>query len=139
MEIKTKILINATSEKVWTILTDFKNYPQWNPFIKSLTGDVKIGNTIKVEITPPKGKGMTFKPKVVRYKMNKELTWVGHLFFKGIFDGEHRFELIDHGNGTTTFIQNERFSGLLTGLLNVANTQKGFELMNEKLKIMAEK
>jgi len=26
-EIKTEILINATPEKVWAILTDFENYP----------------------------------------------------------------------------------------------------------------
>ena len=36
-EIKTEILINATPEKVWSILTSFDNYPNWNPFIKSIT------------------------------------------------------------------------------------------------------
>ena len=42
-EIKTEILINATPEKVWTILTNFDNYPNWNPFIKSIKGEVKVG------------------------------------------------------------------------------------------------
>ncbi|NME70718.1 SRPBCC domain-containing protein [Flammeovirga aprica] len=139
MEIQTEILINATAEKVWTVLTNFKNYPQWNPFIESLDGEVKVGNTIKVKIAPPNGKTMTFKPKVLNYDINKELRWVGHLFFKGLFDGEHSFELIDNGDGTTTFKQNEMFSGLLIGLLNVADTQRGFEMMNENLKSMAEK
>ncbi len=40
-EIKTEILISASPEKVWAILNDFGNYPNWNPFITSLTGDVK--------------------------------------------------------------------------------------------------
>jgi hypothetical protein len=35
-EIKTEILINATPEKVLSILTIFDNYPNWNPFIKSI-------------------------------------------------------------------------------------------------------
>ena len=39
-EIKTEIVIHATPEKIWKILTDFGNYPQWNPFIVSVTGDV---------------------------------------------------------------------------------------------------
>ncbi|RYZ45415.1 MAG: SRPBCC domain-containing protein, partial [Chitinophagaceae bacterium] len=34
-QIKTEIVINASKEKVWAILTNFSQYPQWNPFIVS--------------------------------------------------------------------------------------------------------
>ena len=138
-EIKTEILINATPEKVWTILTSFENYPAWNPFIKSINGEVKVGNKITVKIEPPEEKGMTFKPKVLIYEINKELRWIGYLLFPGLFDGKHKFELIDNGNGTTIFRQSEKFSGILIWLLNIENTKKGFELMNKKLKELAEK
>jgi uncharacterized protein YndB with AHSA1/START domain len=37
-EINTEILINATPKKVWSILTNFAEYPNWNPFIKSIKG-----------------------------------------------------------------------------------------------------
>jgi hypothetical protein len=137
-EIKTEILINSTPEKVWAILTNFDDYPNWNPFIKSLNGEVKIGNKIKVSIQPPNSKGMTFKPKVIAFETNKELRWLGHLLFTGLFDGEHKFELIDNGNGTTTFRQSEKFKGIFVGLLNLENTKKGFEAMNGKLKELAE-
>ena len=138
-EIKTEIAINASPDKVWAILNDFGNYPQWNPFIKSIKGEVKVGNKITARIEPPNTKGMTFKPKVLAYETNKELSWIGHLLFSGIFDGEHKFELIDNGNGTTTFIQGEKFKGILVGLLNIENTKKGFEAMNEKLKELVER
>jgi len=137
-EIKTEILINATPEKVWSILTSFDNYPNWNPFIKSIKGEVKVGNKIKVSIQPPNSKAMTFKPKVLAFEINMELRWLGHLLFTGLFDGEHKFELIDNGNGTTTFKQSEKFKGIFIGLLNLENTKNGFEAMNEKLKEMAE-
>ena len=137
-EINTEILIKATPQKVWTILTNFDNYPEWNPFIKFINGEVKVGNKITVRIEPPEEKGMTFKPKVLIYETNKELRWIGHLLFPGLFDGEHKFELIDNGNGTTTFKQSEKFKGLLLGLLNVEHTKKGFESMNEKIKELAE-
>lgn len=52
-EIKTEILINATPEKVWSILTSFDNYPNWNPFIKSIKGEAKVGNKIKVCMHTP--------------------------------------------------------------------------------------
>lgn len=140
-EIKTEILINATPEKVWSILTNFENYPNWNPFIKSIKGDVKVGNKITVRIEPPEAKGMTFKPKILKSETNKELSWLGHLFFAGLFDGEHKFELIDNRNGTTTFKQSEKFKGILVPSFKKQldnNTKKGFEEMNRKLKELTE-
>jgi uncharacterized protein YndB with AHSA1/START domain len=67
-EIKTEILINATPEKVWSILIEFDKYPNWNPFIKSITGNVLTGNKITVRLEPPEAKGMTFKPKVLAFE-----------------------------------------------------------------------
>ena len=138
-EIKTEILINETPEKVWAILADFDNYPNWNPFIKLIKGELKVSNKIKVSIQPPNSKAMTFKPRVLAFEANKEFRWRGHLLFTGLFDGEHKFELIDKGNGTTTFKQSEKFKGIFVALLNIENTKKGFEAMNEKLKDMAER
>jgi len=46
-QIKTSITINASKESVWKILMDFENYPEWNSFIKSVSGDVKVGNQIQ--------------------------------------------------------------------------------------------
>lgn len=140
-EIKTEILINANPEKVWVILIHFENYPNWNPFIKTLKGEVRVGKKITVRIEPPEAKGMTFKPKILVFETNKELRWIGHLLFAGLFDGEHKFELINNGNGTTTFRQSEKFKGILVPLFKKQldnNTKNGFEAMNMKLKELAE-
>jgi hypothetical protein len=102
---------------------------------------VKVGNKITARIEPPEASGMTFKPKILTFETNKELSWIGHLLFTGIFDGKHKFELIDNGNGTTTFKQSENFKGILLPLLKKQldnNTKKGFEEMNKKLKELAE-
>jgi len=140
-ELKTETTINSAPEKIWSLLVDFKNYPKWNPFITSLTGDVKVGNTIQVRIEPPNGKGMTFRPTILTYEINRELSWMGHLLFTGLFDGEHKFELVDNGNSTTTFKQSEMFKGILVSLFKKQldnDTRKGFEEMNRKLKELAE-
>jgi len=140
-EIKTEILIHATPEKVWAVLTDFDNYKNWNPFIKSVSGVVAVGNTITVRLEPPKARGMTIKPKVLAFETNKEFRWLGHVLFPGLFDGEHTFRLLDNGNGTTTFRQTEKFKGILVPLFEKMldkNTTHGFNLMNQKLKESAE-
>jgi uncharacterized membrane protein len=35
-EIHTEIDIGAPVEKVWDLLTDFKNFELWNPFIRKI-------------------------------------------------------------------------------------------------------
>lgn len=137
-EIRTEIIIQSTPEKVWSILTDFEKYPIWNPFIKSLTGKVETGKKIKVMIAPPGGPGMTFKPTILKNVANKELAWLGSVLVKGLFDGEHRFELIDNGDGTVKFVQSEQFEGVFVWMFNPQKTKDGFELMNQRLKVLAE-
>ncbi len=135
-EIKTSIIINSTPEKVWSILSDTANYPSWNPFIKSIKGDFVVGKTIVADID-----GMTFKPEVLVVKQQKEIRWIGRLFFKGIFDGEHSFHIDDNKDGSVTFRQEEKFNGILVGMFSKkldTDTKSGFEAMNEALKALAE-
>ena len=141
-QIQTSIIIHSSAQKIWSILTDFKNYPNWNPFIKFIEGTPKVGHKIIAKIQPPDSSKMTFTPKVLVFDENKEFVWLGHLLFKGLFDGEHHFKLIDNQDGTTTFVQSENFKGLLVPIFKSQldkNTRNGFELMNQKIKELAEK
>ena len=141
-KLTTEIIINAAPQKIWSILTGFEQYPTWNPFITSITGDVGVGNKITVRLEPPEASGMTMTPTVLALETEKEFRWIGHLLFPGLFDGEHKFELIDNNNGTTTFVQSEKFTGILVPLFRKmldVNTRNGFSLMNEKLKELAER
>jgi hypothetical protein len=132
MNIETQIQINATAERVWNVFADFEKYPEWNPFVKSLTGEVAAGRQITAVLP-----GMTFKPAVLKFEKNKELRWLGKLLFKGLFDGEHYFILRENEDNSTTFIHGENFSGLLVGLFKsklLTETKTGFEEMNVALK-----
>ena len=44
---KTEIIIYASKEDVWTALTDFKNYPTWNPFVVRIEGKPEKGYRLK--------------------------------------------------------------------------------------------
>jgi hypothetical protein len=140
--LETEIVINAPTQQVWSILTDFEKYPEWNPFIKGFKGEVKEGAKFTVTLQPANSKPMTFHPKCLVLKKNREFRWLGHLFLKGLFDGEHIFELKEIKKGTTTkFIQRENFRGMLVPLLwkNLeTNTRNGFVEMNNSLKKRAE-
>ena len=135
--IETTIVIDAPVEKVWQELTQHQSYPDWNPFIKSISGFGQVGETIQVTIQPEDGKAMQFTPKVLVNKQNQEFRWKGKLFMKGLFDGEHYFKLEVMSKNQTCFIHGEIFQGLLSGILLKQigeSTLKGFQSMNKALK-----
>jgi len=137
LELKTQIRIEASSEEVWQVLTDFETYSTWNPFIKSIKGNVAEGERIKVHI-----EGMKFKPKVLAFTKGKELVWLGHFLFKGLVDGKHSFVLVENADGSTTLEHSESFSGILVPLFKkklMEDTKAGFERMNVALKQRVEK
>jgi hypothetical protein len=138
--LRTQIEIAASKEKVWGILTDFPAYPQWNPFIKSVSGEPRTGGKLDVHMQPPGGRGITLHPRILSATPGNELKWLGHLFVPRIFDGEHHFLIREKDADNVTFVQEEVFKGVLvpfTGKL-LEGTRQGFENMNEALKKRAE-
>jgi hypothetical protein len=138
--IETEIDIEAPAERVWAILTDFDHMPSWNPFIRSVSGEATTGARLSILVSPPGKRAMRFAPTVLSARPNRELRWLGSLFVKGLFDGEHYFLLEPRNERATRFVQGENFSGLLVGPLSGAlpATRMGFEAMNAALKQLAE-
>ncbi|MEA2131661.1 MAG: hypothetical protein QOJ85_4552 [Solirubrobacteraceae bacterium] len=93
-----------------------------------------------MEIAPPGGRTMTFKPTVLSAEAGRELRWLGRFLVPGLFDGEHSFRLEELAGGRTRLTQAERFRGLLVGPLSgtLEKTRLGFEQMNRALKQRAE-
>jgi hypothetical protein len=99
------LLLLAVKKKV---LVDFQAHPQWNPFVRSIEGSPREGDTLKVSIQSVGGKGMTFRPRVLRAVPDQELRWLGRVVLPGIFDGEHFFKIEPLDQGCRTrFIHGE--------------------------------
>lgn len=139
-KIETSILIAASPQKVWSVLMDFERYPSWNPFIKEISGEKKVGGKLTAKIESPGAKPMIFKPTVQSLEEEKEFSWLGRVLLPGIFDGKHIFRLEATSSGHTRFYQEEEFKGFLLPLLSsvLKQAEKGFELMNESLKNQSE-
>ncbi|MGA8171248.1 MAG: SRPBCC domain-containing protein [Methylocystis sp.] len=141
-KIETRIEINAPPERVWAVLTDFREMPSWNPFIRSIAGPLTAGERLNVLIEPPGRSSMSFKPVLLAAKPARELRWRGSFLAESLFAGEHFF-LIDRRSAQNTLMrQGETFSGLLAPLIMngamLQATRAGFVAMNEALKRRAE-
>ncbi len=140
-ELQTEIVIQASAEAVWEVLSDFPKHAEWNPFVKSIEGNLRVGAQLSVHVCPPGGKGMRFKPRVLVAAPGRELRWLGRFLVPGLFDGEHYFIIETRPEGGVRFIQGERFSGVLVFLAKSSlqtGVKAGFEAMNLALKTRVE-
>ena len=133
-------VIDAPPAVVWAALTDTAAYPDWNPFVRELGGELVEGARLRVRIGPPGRRAITLRPTVVRIEPERELTWLGRFLVPRLFDGQHSFVLERLPGGGTRFVQSEHFRGVLVPLMGrlLAATGQGFEAMNEALRDRAE-
>lgn len=135
--IYTEVLIKANYKQVWSVLTDFKSYSDWNPFILKIKGNPQLDARLAVTIKSGNQSTMNFRPKIILLKENEELRWLGHVLIPGIFDGEHSFLLKSLSSDETLFIQRENFSGILSAPVFYKiseSTRAGFSEINQALK-----
>lgn len=124
--------IDAEPTEVWKALTDFEAYPDWNPFIRRIAGDLRVGSRLRVVF----GGRLRFSisPSVVAVEPGTLFRWRGSLL--GLFNGEHSFRVIPRAGGGTHFVQWEDFDGALVPLvwpLLRDPTLASFESMGEAL------
>jgi len=134
------IEIDAPAARVWNVLTDTSRYGEWNPFVTGIAGDVREGADIKVTISAPGRKPVTFAARVARIDPGRELRWRGRWFLPGLFDGDHALTVEAMGEGRARFRTREQVTGLLLPLLGKAmrQSQAGFEELCKAVKARAE-
>jgi len=140
MQIRTEIEINAPASVIWEILLDHASYHEWNPFITTLKGPLKVNEIINIVVSPPELSDVRFRAKVLVVDDERELRWRGNMFADLFFVGEHYLTLTDLGNGRTRFTHGEDFQGLFLKFLarQMRATARGFVFMNQALKRRAE-
>jgi len=124
-EIKASVIINATVDKIWEIISDINNEPEFWKGTKSIRNISQKGNTTKREIT------IAFKDKkclqdVTLYPKEK----VEAIFTKGIINGR-KTVTIQHIDGACTLeavwdIKLSGMMGMFTGMVK-KHIQSGTE------------
>ena len=136
-ELTSQIEFDGTPSEVWDVLADLPSYGEWNPFMREIAGEVRVGARLRVQLAPIGERGITMHPTVLVAEPGRELRWLGHLLLPRIFDGEHVLEIQEVRPGRVRFLQHERFRGVLLPLLwkklREGGTAKGFAAMNDAL------
>lgn len=121
--VEAKICTNA--ETIWALLTDAKAFPRWNSTVTGIDGDIREGERIRIHVP---GTDRTFTPRISDVEINKHMTWSNGL--ASLFRGSRTFELRQCNDGSTDFIMEEKFDGLIFAI--VKNRLPDFKLILEK-------
>ena len=106
--IETSVLIAAPIAEIWTVLTAFKSYGDWNSQISRIDGMAAVGSRLVLSPVgePPKS---VMVEELAPYRMR----WVGGADDLADFRGDHFFELEPVGANATLFLHREFFTGRL--------------------------
>jgi hypothetical protein len=127
--------ICAPVASVWSLLTDAKDFPRWNSTVTRVEGQIREGERLRVHVP---GTDRTFTPRVTGVVPEERMTWTGGFF--PMFKGVRTFELRPCADGSTRFVMEERFSGLMLPFVKGAMPDFGavFERYANDLKQAAE-
>ena len=105
---RVEVTIRSEPARVWTLLTDATYFPRWNSTISAIDGEIREGQRIRIHVP---GSNRTFTPLVSDLVPNARMTWTGG--FAPLFKGVRTFELTPQPGGLSSFVMQERFSGLM--------------------------
>jgi hypothetical protein len=133
---RVEVNIRAKAQRLWSLLTDARNFPQWNSTVTRIEGQIREGERLRLHVP---GTERTFAPRVSGVVANERMTWTGG--FAPLFKGVRTFELKPRGDGSTDFAMAERFSGLMLPLVKGKMPDFGpvFERYADDLKRAAER
>ena len=139
--IETSIVIQASADRVWMILTDLDNYMKWNPFIVFARGNLVTGQRLQL-------RRATDMTNIPRYGMviaidadDRRLSWTTCGIISRFLKTNYSFAIERIDTETVRFSQRETLSGLIPAILRrgrLNNRQSYMEAMNKALKRVAE-
>jgi hypothetical protein len=140
--IVTEIQIEAPLFLVWQVLTDFKAYSQWNPFILDAIATFQVGRQIEYVCHIPEGATSKVQATFTQIEAGHRFRWRNQAKFPFLLEVEHFFSLEGKGDTTTRFIQGQDQTGLCVSLLNALDyfekPLQGYVAMNFALKSRCE-
>jgi hypothetical protein len=108
MTCRVEANIRTKPEVVWALLTDARGFSRWNSTVTAIDGDIREGERIRIHVP---GTERTFKPKISGVEPNRRMTWSDGV--APIFRGSRTFELTPTTDGSTRFIMEEKFDGIV--------------------------
>lgn len=140
--IRTEILIDAPTDVVWTVLTDFRSYGRWNPFIRAIDGRAVVGASLALTTLERGADARRSRGVVMRVQSRRELSWRGRFEPQWLLQSMRAFRLDTAADGGVRLRHVRQVRGLLSSMLHLRSqepAERRMHEMNAALKDRAER
>lgn len=133
--LRSECIINASADEIWSVLTDFRQFHCWNPFLVSVAGSLADG-ILRVTARLSQLPRVSFAARLHPVAQCSYLGWDAR-FAAGLFHAAHFFTIEPLAASRCRFVQTERFSGMMAKpvlLMLAGRFQAAYDRMNKALK-----
>ena len=127
------IVIEASRERIWSLLTELDGYRDWNPYITRASGNASEGATIELHAEPQGEDAEDLTAKVLIVHPRRKFEWQSRTLAPGVLDHEQIFRVIPAGQNRWRIVQEARFEGVLTPFVDLDGERRGLARMLQAL------
>jgi hypothetical protein len=117
--LRTTIDIDAPAALVWSVLTDFAAYPEWNPLTVRVEGVARVDEVVALHVELG-GKTLRRKHVISRLEPEKALCWTIRTRKPWLMRGERCQTIEDLGDGRCRYANCEGVHGLASVVVAIA-------------------
>jgi hypothetical protein len=141
LKIEHRIGVMAPADVIWESMADLSTWAEWNPLYPRAHGQVRIGETLELDLAIPGQPKQVIRPKILDWAPNDHIHWELRML-GGLVKSVRYLEIEALEGAPGVIVSNgEIFRGLLGPRLVQRQRKairRGFEAMGEALKARAE-
>ena len=69
------VVVEASRERIWSLLTEFDGYDEWNPYYTRASGNAAVGTTLELRAAPPGEDAEELSAELVIVRPRRKLEW----------------------------------------------------------------
>ena len=133
MDVQTERDIDYPAADVWDVLADFAAYEQWNPYVTIVSGELREGAVIEIEITPSTGNDRTVTVKITDLDPGSSIEWVGTAFYPWLFETRQSITLEPIDDNCTRVSTTKQLTGILARFVASDHIDADLDAMHRAL------
>jgi len=137
-QVQSEVVISASADRVWDVLTDLPSYTIWNPYIYPAKGELKEGALLELTLHNPT-QTVVIEETVLSVKPGRELSWGGEMLSHNL-NRTLTFSIEAVAADRVRLTAREVFQGILLPLVGAIpdDAQQGLDQMVRALRSAAE-
>ncbi|MEO1269725.1 MAG: SRPBCC domain-containing protein [Myxococcota bacterium] len=129
--VHTEVVIPASSEAIWAVLTDPTGYAAWNPILVRAEGEYREGTTLRYRMRDESGKESDITATVVGLEEHHSIQQHGGI--RGVLTFDHTWRL-ESVEGGTRVVQHEEYRGIGVWFWDPSGVERLYQRANEALR-----